>query len=65
MHKQVLWLLCTAMALALPTNAHAGGTYHHSDPVFMHPVDKKPIKHRGLVVRYSPEHRHYHLTYAQ
>ena len=59
------WLLCIGMAFALSTSAYAGGTYHHSDPVFMHLADKKKIDHRGLVVRYSPEHRHYHLTYAQ
>jgi hypothetical protein len=63
MRKQLLWSLCIGMALAISTSAYAGGTYHHSDPVFVHSSDKKKINHR--VVRYSPEHRHYHVAYGQ
>ena len=65
MCKRLLGLLCIGMALAISTSAYAGGTYHHSDPVFVHSSDKKKINHRGLVVRYSLEHRHYHVAYGQ
>ena len=65
MRKQLLGLLCIGMALAISTSAYAGGTYHHSDPVFVHSSDKKKINHRGLTVRYSLEHRHYHVAYGQ
>ena len=65
MCKQLLGLLCIGMALAISTSAYAGGTYHHSDPVYVHSSDKKKINHRGLVVLYSLEHRNYHVAYGQ
>jgi len=63
MRKLSLWMLCIGMALAIATSAHArGGSYHHRDPVFIAP-DKHKTHQRAPVVRYSPAHRHYHLTY--
>ena len=61
MNKLALWMLCIGMVLVISTSVHAGGTYHHSDPVFSPSADKKDTNHRALVVRYSAEHRHYHL----
>ena len=63
MRKLSLWMLCIGMALVIATSAHArGGSYHHPDPVFM-PADKHKTHQRAPVVRYSPAHRHNHLTY--
>jgi hypothetical protein len=61
--KLLLWVLCVGVALVLSPSAHArGGTYHHKDPVFI-PPDKHKTHRHVPVVQYSPEHRHYHLTY--
>jgi hypothetical protein len=60
MNKLALWMVCIGMGLVISTGVYAGGTYHHSDPIFSPSADKKKISHRALVVRYSPEH--YHLS---
>ena len=63
MRKLSLGMLCIGMALAIATSAHArGGSYHHPDPVFMR-TDKHKTHGRAPGIRYSLEHRHYHLTY--
>ena len=63
MRKLSLGILCIGMALAIATNAWArGGTYQHHEPVFI-PADKHKAHRYAPVVRYSPEHGHYHLTY--
>ena len=63
MRKLSLGMLGIGMALVIATSAHArGGSYHHADPVFI-PADKHKTHQRAPVVRYAPEHRHYHLTY--
>jgi hypothetical protein len=69
MRRLSLWVAFIGIALAVPTtNAHAGGTYHHADPVFFKTVDKQPISskpveqkahHQAPVSRRSP-HRHHH-----
>jgi hypothetical protein len=63
MRKLSLGVLCIGMALAIATSAHArGGSYHQAEPVFIS-TDEHKTHRRAPVVRYSPEHRHYHLTY--
>ena len=57
------WLLCISMVIAVAPDAYArGGTYNRSEPVFI-PPDKHKTHHWAPFVVYSPEHRHYHLTY--
>jgi hypothetical protein len=63
MNKLALWMVYVGMVLVISTGVYAGGTYHHSDPVFSPSADQTKINHRALVVRYSPEHHHYHLSY--
>jgi len=62
MRKLSLGMLCIGLALVIATGAQArGGSYHHPDPVFI-PADKHKT-HQRAPVRYSPAHRHNHLTY--
>ena len=61
--KLWLWVLCVGMALTISGGADArGGTYHPPEPYFIHP-DQHKTHQRAPVAQYSPEHRHYHLTY--
>jgi hypothetical protein len=63
MRKLPLFMLCIGVALVFATDAHAkGGSYRHPDPYFTH-ADKHKTHRNAPVVRYSPEHHHYHLTY--
>jgi hypothetical protein len=51
------------MALAIASSADArGGTYHHSEPYFVH-ADKHKTHSWKPVIVYSAAHGHYHLTY--
>jgi hypothetical protein len=63
MGRLSLSMLCFAAALVVATSGHAkGGTYHHSDPYFVHPDPHKTHSYAPVVV-YSAQHHHYHLTY--
>jgi hypothetical protein len=56
-------VLCAAVALAIASSADArGGTYHHSEPYFVH-ADKHKTHSWKPVIVYSAAHGHYHLTY--
>jgi hypothetical protein len=51
-------------ALVISSGAYArGGTYHHAEFVPLKSAATAPAVPGGWVVRYSPEHGHYHLSY--
>jgi hypothetical protein len=55
-------MLCIGAALVLSSVAFArGGTYHHAEFV---PLKSATTTAAGsYLIRYSPEHHHYHLIY--
>jgi hypothetical protein len=62
MGKLSLSVFCAAAALAIPSSAHARGTYHHAEPYVVH-LDKHKSHSWAPVKVYSAAHGHYHLTY--
>jgi hypothetical protein len=62
MCKLSLSILCIGAALVISSGAFArGGTYHHAE--FVPLKSATTTAPSGYVLRYSPEHHHYHLIY--